>query len=720
MMPQSDIKADLDTVTAHLAHITRRWGELDEPCLLELVFLTAEDKARVRQVMHYTPDDNGIAMAASDVATWNKMQVNAYATVNPVSERNRPEAHRRAKAANIVASFFHWADADDERAAENIRQFVGPKCNFFVLTGTVPSLRPHTYWELEDPTRNFEAWGRTQKSIAQTLQSDESVVDAPRIMRIAGAINWPKPQKQAKGYVPELVALKFYNDRPLVTSEQMARAFPGGSSTSPVDSGGGLQIDTGGHAPGLDTASTIASALNADNWNPNVNKLVWRLASLGLSDSEIMMMAPSLTLPGYSVDETQTEMATMLGYARDQGHGAKEVDTQFRDLTDAEKDAIPAALFKAWKRKDLSAIPTPQFVYSDFYARKYTSVTLAAPKVGKSMLGLAEAVDMATGRGLLTGAPREKLKVVYYNAEDDQDVIDNRVSALLTEYGLDQGEIEDWLFPQSGVDHENFYMVSGQEGVLNEALFVSIEKFITESGADVLIFDPLQDLSRSPETNEVFRLLGQRLRRMASTTGVALGLIHHTRKVAPGVTPSIDDMRGGSALRGTARFNRILVSMTEDEAAQAGVENHRYFFRIGDIESNLAPPSSDVNRWYEKVSVNTPAGKPFGAVKAWTWPDAFTGVTKQDAARVRHEVDAMATPPRADIRSSAWVGNVVANALGVDLDTKSGKAKVKALLSGWVKSDVLRIVTDHDKRAGREVNVVVCGANNPLVEGGDA
>ena len=58
--------------------------------------------------------------------------------------------------------------------------------------------------------------------------------------------------------------------------------------------------------------------------------------------------------------------------------------------------------------------------------------------------------------------------------------------------------------------------------------------------------------------------------------------------------------------------------------------------------------------------------------------------------------------------------------MGIDIDAKGGKARVKTLLAGWLKSDVLRMVSERDKRAGREVNVVIVGANNPLVEGGDA
>jgi hypothetical protein len=260
---------------------------------------------------------------------------------------------------------------------------------------------------------------------------------------------------------------------------------------------------------------------------------------------------------------------------------------------------------------------------------------------------------------------------------------------------------------------DDFFMVSGAEPTINEALFLGLEDFVARVGADVLIFDPLQDLSRSPETNDVFRLLGQRLRRMASGCRVALGLIHHTRKIAPGMTATIDDGRGGSALRGTARFNRLLVGMTEEEGAKAGVENYRRFMRVADMESNLAPPSADINRWFEKVSVTIPNGRSVGAVRRWEWPDAFDGIEAADAVRVRAEISKTVEPLRADTRSPHWVGHVVADVLGLDVQSKAGKERVKGVVQEWIKTGVLCMSETRDARSGRQVQVVTNGPADP-------
>lgn len=719
MMPEHSLAADQTSIIDFLSEITSGWDDLPEPVSLELRCLFPD---RATDIQRFPPTLDGFARLARHAAVMNGHGLNAYVVINPVRESaplRRDGKLSGARDEDIVAAFFFWADGDDEEAAANIRNFAGPRWTMAVTTGRVPSPRPHIYWRCDEPVFNLPAWTGIQKAIAARLSTDRSVVNPARIMRLPGTINWPTDKKAAKGRVAELATMRtdYDDDREPVTFEQMLRAFgPGPSLSQQAQDASGLVIDTGPQA--MDREQVRIKALSGDQWNIEVFRLVGSYVRAGLSDADIHRLTDPLTLDGYSLDQTRREVASMIERTRRNPEfaGVKPKDEQFRELTAEEIAEVPAAIFRPWKLIDLSKIPAPEFVYSDFYARGYTSLTVAPPKVGKSMLGLAEAMDMATGRGFLTGQPREPLRVVYYNAEDDQNVLDARVAALLTAYGIDQSELLDRFFPTSGVNAGDFFMVSGQEAIINEALFVSIEKFVVQERADVLIFDPLQDLSRSPETNEVFRILGQRLRRLSSNTGVAIGLIHHTRKIAPGVSATIDDARGGSALRGTARFNRLLIGMTEDEGVKAGVPNHRYYMRIGDMESNLAPPSADVNRWFEKVSILTPNGHAVGAIRPWQWPDAFMGLRREDAAAVRNAIAACDPPPRESIQSKDWAGFVVAEVLGLDATEKADKARLSSLLKEWVKTGVLAVEMIRDHRAGRDVKAVVAGDNNPMTE----
>ena len=372
--------------------------------------------------------------------------------------------------------------------------------------------------------------------------------------------------------------------------------------------------------------------------------------------------------------------------------------------------------FAAWQVIDPAAIPRTRFVYGKTFAAGYLSVTYAAPKTGESLLTLAEAIDAATGRGFLTGEAADPVRVLYYNAEDDQAVLDARVSAVLQIWQIPQAAIVGRVYVVSGVSTQDpVVLIRGEKGDIAESAFQGLADLIKRERIDLAIFDPLQDLSQSPETNEVFRAMGGRIRALAADTGAAIGLVHHTRKPSPGIQPTLDDGRGGSALRGVARFNRLLVPMTEGEGAQAGVDDFRHFFRIGEAESNLAPPSSDRNRWFEKTGVTIANGENVATVKPWSWPDHFAGVTNNDALRVRAAIAAGDTAPRENSQANDWAGHVVADVLGLDLCKPSERARVKALIKKWVETDVLRIERLPFGSKGKEANFVMAGENNPAV-----
>ena len=384
-----------------------------------------------------------------------------------------------------------------------------------------------------------------------------------------------------------------------------------------------------------------------------------------------------------------------------------------------KKDALP---FTPFEEVDLNDLKYPEFVYSDFLARGYTSVTLAQPKIGKSLLAVAEAFDMATGLGVLTGYQSKKRKVLVYNAEDDQDILNARISALCVKYQVSQKTLVGQLWLTSGVDWNNFFLIEGEEGAIREDVFEGLQAFIEENDIDCVIFDPLQDLSDSGEDNTVFRRLGRRLRKLASEAnkrkgGVSIHLIHHTRKMpTTGFTGDLlDSGRGGSSLRGTARFNRVLVGMSETEGTSAGVDNHRHYFRIGDSESNLAPPTSDNNRWFFKDSVQLPKFA-VGAVQPWKWPDPFDNVKVADVGKLQGLLRGMSEFPSADVRSATWFGVMVAEMFDYDLEKTSDKGMVKRMIKQWIENDVIRVEKHKDKRQSREVRVIVCGDNNVLIK----
>lgn len=382
---------------------------------------------------------------------------------------------------------------------------------------------------------------------------------------------------------------------------------------------------------------------------------------------------------------------------------------------------VPSAeSFTPWREIDPATIPRTRFAYGDVYAAGYLTVTFAAPKVGKSLLGIAEAVDAASGRGFLTGQKADPMPVLYFNAEDDQNVLDARVVAAAMAQEVPQSEIAGRLFAVSGVPEDrHLVLIRGEKAVVNEPAFTFLADLFRREAFKLAILDPLQDLSQSPETNEAFRALGARIRRLAADTGVSLGLVHHTRKPSAGVQPTLDDGRGGSALRGIARFNRLLVPMTEGEGAQAGVNDFRRYFRVAEAESNLAPPSSARNQWFEKVGIGIGNGGHYPTVKPWTWPEAFSGVTVNDACRVRAVIAARAAdgrPARENSQAAEWAGLVVAEVLGLDAHKKADKARIGTMLRKWIEAGVLMVKNLPHGDRGKVAPFVLVGPNNPGAE----
>lgn len=375
----------------------------------------------------------------------------------------------------------------------------------------------------------------------------------------------------------------------------------------------------------------------------------------------------------------------------------------------------PEELFQTWQVIDPFDLPARDFIYGGHYIRKFASLTVAPGGLGKSSLVLAECIAIATGKPILGIEPKRREKVVYYNAEDPLDEIQRRVLAILYCYRIPQEEIVGWLYTASGRDKE-LILSTGEDGTIVEPVFEHIERFNEKCGAAVFAFDPLANMTESPETNDVFRKLGKRLSRLADKLNCSIEVVHHTRKLN-GKEAEVEDSRGGGALVGAVRAARALNPMTADEAAKAGLETHIDHFRIEAAgKNNLARPAAHAT-WLQRVSIELPNGDSVAAVTPWSWPDAFDGVTADDARRVQLAVAAMADdPPRENPQAANWIGHIVARTLGMNTEDKADKSRIISMVKTWVKTDILAVEEAHDARNGRSVKVILAGKNNPAAE----
>jgi hypothetical protein len=204
-------------------------------------------------------------------------------------------------------------------------------------------------------------------------------------------------------------------------------------------------------------------------------------------------------------------------------------------------------------------------------------------------------------------------------------------------------------------------------------------------------------------------------RKVAERANCAVELIHHTRK-SNGAETTVEDARGGSALHGAVRSMRALNIMTEDEAARAGVENRRAFFRVDHGKSNLSPPGH-VADWYalEPIDIgNATATRPsdtVGVATRWQWPDAMSGVSVSTLDAVCALVDAANPPFRPNIQAGElWVGEAVARTMDLNSSILSERAKINAVLANWFKSGALRKVENAWRDSARRFRPIVRSA----------
>ena len=198
--------------------------------------------------------------------------------------------------------------------------------------------------------------------------------------------------------------------------------------------------------------------------------------------------------------------------------------------------------------------------------------------------------------------------------------------------------------------------------------------------------------------NPAIELVAATWAEIADETGCAIELVHHARKTS-GAEITVDDGRGGSALLAKVRSARTLNGMSEDEAARAGVENRRAYFRVQNGKANLSPPAN-VAEWYRLESVdlgNDGDGQPgdsVGAVTRWKWPDAFEGVVVSDLAEVQAAIAAGRW--RESSQAKDWAGHAVAAVLKLDPTIKAHKAKIATLLKAWIANGLLAVVEGED------------------------
>ncbi|MBN9435568.1 MAG: AAA family ATPase [Bosea sp.] len=349
---------------------------------------------------------------------------------------------------------------------------------------------------------------------------------------------------------------------------------------------------------------------------------------------------------------------------------------------------------------DPSSIPTRKWLYGRHYVRRFVSTTVAPGGLGKSSLGIVEALSMVTARDLLGVKVREPLRVWLWNGEDPIDELNRRITAACLHYDISPADISGRLFVDSGRDLpiRIVEMAAGQRTAVAVPTVEGVERAIRENRIDLLVIDPFVASHGVPENdNGAIDRVAKTWAGIAERCDCAIELVHHVRKSASGAEGyTVEDARGGSSLIGAVRSARVLNAMTKEEAERANIEPEcrRLHFRVDDGKANMAPPMEKA-AWFQMVSVGLGNGRGaepednVGVATAWEMPGVFDDVTLADLDKV---IAIVRGDPayRQDSRSGNWVGYVVADVLGLDAERKTDREKINRLLQTWLNSGALK------------------------------
>lgn len=702
--PVSDISPNITDINAMLhALFDPAFVQAYPDGWIEIAYGHAASGGAITDAQNYDVFD--LKEAAEFAEAKNKVGYNIY--VGPALRNGKQPGDGRAKDISVIDASHAWIEFDGAGDAERISALLESnnlKPALIVTTGTKPHLRAHLYFKLDgavSPAKLVAA----NTSLRNLLDSD-TVQNASRVMRLGGTINLPTPDKKARGYEAELTTVRVVKDAPAYRVDTLIGLAPGATSDDPYVA----HADEHGIKPGR-TDEELIKLLNSVNgkdggkekWRNPMIKAVGTMVGRAMSDSAIKLVCAPYCDGGIEDPDLK-----------------KLIDDQRKDFDKPDPGEAPLERTRnpapapvpihatPYVFKDPATIPQREWLYGQLLVRKIVSATISPGGIGKSSLVAAEALAMVSGKPLLGVTPPDQLRVWLWNLEDPQEETERKIQAAALHYELEPDDIGGRLLVDSGRDQKLVIARTTRDGaMIVQPVVDSLVAEILKHQIDVLVIDPFVSCHEVAENdNSAMDMVVKEWGRVAERGNCAVQLVHHTRKMGDAVEVTTESSRGGSSQTDACRVVRTVNRMTKQEAANAGVENPRLYFRTYNDKANFAPPV-EKSDWYRLESVdlgNGPMGLPgdsIGVVTEWEWPDATAGMTPADYDKVVAEV--RGGKWKASIQAKEnWVGHAIAEALGLDLELAADKAKVNAALKMYLAAGTLVVVERMDEVQRRQ------------------
>lgn len=309
---------------------------------------------------------------------------------------------------------------------------------------------------------------------------------------------------------------------------------------------------------------------------------------------------------------------------------ADDFDSAFRTASTA---TLPLPIWSQADAWDEAKIPPRPWVVKPYFLRGSVTLIAGPGSAGKSSLTVGWAIAAALGCNLGKFLATEPLTVMLFNVEDDAEEQQRRMSAALRQHGATPQQVAGRVIRCGPLDIGTLIERDPKTGeIFLTRAWDALEALIRSRKPDIVILDPLAELHTSEENdNTALRAVVAKFRAWAITHGIAIGIIHHTRKGA--LAGEVDAVRGASAMVGAARVVLTVTPMAEGEADELGInkDQRRAFFRVDTPKSNYAPASEA--DWHELIEHELDNGEWVAAAHPW----APKGQTTNPEDRMRLE-----------------------------------------------------------------------------------
>ena len=193
--------------------------------------------------------------------------------------------------------------------AQRAAAAMGIEPSLVVFTGKEPAPRGSLWWVLQGPSAELARIRAAEEALARKFHTDPTVVNASRVMRLAGGVAWPMKE----GRVLEMTGIDDAADtrrRPYSLEEIEGALRQAGALDRPQTA---QVLDFNPARPSLDLESLARAARTPGQWHGSTLRAVAHVIARGLPpDLAEDALSIAFTLPGYTTEQTRRDLKPMI------------------------------------------------------------------------------------------------------------------------------------------------------------------------------------------------------------------------------------------------------------------------------------------------------------------------------------------------------------------------------------------------------------------------